>query len=199
MVSRFRELLPALVFSLISIIPIKAGGIDCWLAPLDYRNKSANGFLIRSRISASPVTDGITMAAGSIRGLPLFIPSVISNSADRPGILSGVNAEKSITGDGSIAYLIRSTNTKLRAHIGSGFRAASLFERFGTGTFQRVGLRRFGDPTLRAEQSISVDGGVDQRRAHDRVLLGVTYFYTRLQRVIDFQSSFVVDARARSF
>jgi iron complex outermembrane receptor protein len=115
------------------------------------------------------------------------------SAADRPGILSGVNAEKSITGDGSIAYLIRSTNTKLRAHIGNGFRAASLFERFGTGTFQRVGLRRFGDPTLRAEQSISVDGGVDQRLAHDRVLLGVTYFYTRLQRVIDFQSSFVVD------
>jgi iron complex outermembrane receptor protein len=113
--------------------------------------------------------------------------------SDRPGTLSGINAERSITGDGSIAYLVRSTNTKLRAHVGNGFRAASLFQRFGAGTFPGVGLTRFGDPTLRAEQSISVDGGVEQRLAHDRVLLGVTYFYTRLQRAIDFQSFFVVD------
>jgi iron complex outermembrane receptor protein len=114
-------------------------------------------------------------------------------AADRPGSLSSVNAEKSVTGDGAIAYLIRSTNTKLRAHVGNGFRAASLFERFGAGTFQSMGLLRFGDPTLRAEQSISVDGGVDQRLARDRILVGATYFYTRLQRVIDFQSFFVFD------
>jgi iron complex outermembrane receptor protein len=114
-------------------------------------------------------------------------------AADRPGALSGINAEKSITGDGAIAYFIRSTNTKLRAHVGNGFRAASLFERFGAGTFSGLGLQRFGDPTLRAEQSISVDGGVDQRLANDRALIGITYFYTRNQRVIDFQSFFVVD------
>ena len=114
-------------------------------------------------------------------------------AADRPGTLSGVNAEKSLTGDGAIAYFIRATNTKLRAHVGNGFRAASLFERFGAGTFSGLGLQRFGDPTLRAEQSIGVDGGVDQRLARDKVLIGVTYFYTRLQRVIDFQSFFVVD------
>jgi hypothetical protein len=36
---------------------------------------------------------------------------------------------------------------------------------------------------LRAEQSISVDGGIDQRLATDKVSLGATYFYTRLQRV----------------
>jgi vitamin B12 transporter len=114
-------------------------------------------------------------------------------TADRPGILSGTNAEKSLTGDGAVAYFISSSNTKLRAHLGNGFRAASLFERFGAGTFPGLGLQRFGDPTLRAEQSISVDGGVDQRLAEDRVLLGITYFYTRQQRVIDFQSFFVVD------
>jgi vitamin B12 transporter len=114
-------------------------------------------------------------------------------AADRPGVLSGIDAEKSITGDGAIAYFFRSTNTKLRAHVGNGFRAVSLFERFGAGTFSGLGLQRFGDPTLRAEQSISVDGGIDQRLARDRVLIGVTYFYTRLQRAVDFQSFFVVD------
>lgn len=109
------------------------------------------------------------------------------SAADRPGFLSSITPENSLTGDGAIAYFIRSWNTKLRAHVGNGFRAPSLFERFGEGTFG--GLRtRFGDPTLRAEQSISVDGGFDQKLLNDRLLFGATYFYTRLQRAIDFKS-----------
>lgn len=107
-------------------------------------------------------------------------------AADRPGFLSSVDAESSITGDGSIAYFFRSTNTKLRAHIGNGFRAPSLFERFGEGTFSGLGFTRFGDPTLRAEQSISVDGGFDQQAAEDRLRFGATYFYTKLQRTVSF-------------
>ena len=107
--------------------------------------------------------------------------------ADRPGFLNRINAEKSLTGDGAVAYFIRSTGTKLRAHAGNGFRAASLFERFGNGVFENT-LTRFGDPTLRAEQSIAVDGGFDQRAANNKLLFGITYFYTRLQRVIDFKS-----------
>ena len=67
-----------------------------------------------------------------------------------------------------------------------------MFERFGQGTFARIGFTRFGDPTLRAEQSISVDAGIDQRVAHDRARLGATYFHTHLQRVIAFKS-FAVD------
>jgi iron complex outermembrane receptor protein len=113
-------------------------------------------------------------------------------SADRPGVLQGREAESSATGDGAVAYFIRSSGTKLRAHVGNGFRAPSLFERFGEGDFGSAGVVRFGDPTLQAEQSISVDGGFDQRLANDRVLFGATYFYTRLQRVIAF-TGFAVD------
>jgi iron complex outermembrane receptor protein len=113
-------------------------------------------------------------------------------SADRPGVLEGREAESSATGDGAIAYFIRSTGTKLRAHAGNGFRAPSLFERFGEGNFGSAGVIRFGDPTLKAEQSISVDGGFDQRLANDRVSFGATYFYTRLQRLIAF-TGFAVD------
>lgn len=111
-------------------------------------------------------------------------------SADRPGFLQGREAESSVTGDGSVAYFINRTGTKLRAHAGNGFRAPSLFERFGEGTFAGAGLTRFGDPTLRAEQSISVDGGFDQRLASDRFLFGATYFYTRLQRAVAFTGFF---------
>lgn len=107
-------------------------------------------------------------------------------AADRPGTLQGTETEGSVTGDGAISYYITSTNTKLRAHVGNGFRAPSLFERFGEGFLAGPGNVRFGDPTLRAEQSIGVDGGIDQRLAGDRVMIGLTYFYTRLQRVVAF-------------
>jgi iron complex outermembrane receptor protein len=115
------------------------------------------------------------------------------SAADRPGELGSINPERSLTGDGSVAYFVRSSGTKLRAHVGNGFRAASLFERFGQGTFSGLGFRRFGDPTLRAEKSISFDGGFDQRIATDRARFGVTYFYTHLKRVIAFNSFFGVD------
>ncbi|HSE21772.1 MAG TPA: TonB-dependent receptor [Pyrinomonadaceae bacterium] len=112
-------------------------------------------------------------------------------SADRPGDLQARNAESSVTGDGAIAYLFRRSGTKVRGHIGNGFRAPSLFERFGEGTIS-TGPVRFGDPTLRAEQSISVDGGLEQRLASDKVVFNATYFYTRLQRIITF-TGFVED------
>jgi hypothetical protein len=36
------------------------------------------------------------------------------------------------TGDGSLAYLFRARGTKLRAHVGNGYRKPSLYKRFGT-------------------------------------------------------------------
>ncbi|MDT5063747.1 MAG: vitamin transporter [Acidobacteriota bacterium] len=116
-------------------------------------------------------------------------------AADRPGILSSIEAKSSLTGDGAIAYFIRSTGTKLRAHIGNGFRAPSLFERFGEAVIVNT-PQRVGDPTLRAEQSIGIDGGFDQRVARDRVRFGATYFYTRLQRVINFSFNDPLGLRA---
>src|SRR3989449_4890967 len=114
-------------------------------------------------------------------------------AADRPGSLATIKPERSLTGDGSVAYFFRSSGTKLRAHVGNGFRAPSLFERFGQGTFSILGFRRFGDPTLRAEQSISCDLGFDQRVAKDRARFGATYFYTHLTRVVAFNNNFGVD------
>jgi outer membrane receptor protein involved in Fe transport len=114
-------------------------------------------------------------------------------AADRPGFLGTIRPERSLTGDASAAYFMRSSGTKIRAHVGNGFRAASLFERFGQGTFSTLGFRRFGDPTLRAEQSLSFDAGFDQRVARVRARFGATYFYTHLKRVIAFNSFFGVD------
>jgi vitamin B12 transporter len=89
------------------------------------------------------------------------------------------------TGDGSIAYLFRSKGTKLRAHVGNGYREPSLFERFGTSFFGGF-FSALGDPRLAPERSIAFDAGVDQSLASNRVRLSATYFYTRLQEVVGF-------------
>jgi hypothetical protein len=65
------------------------------------------------------------------------------------------------------------------------YRAPSLYERFGSSFFTGV-FSPYGDPGLRPDRSIAVDGGIDQRLASDRVQLSATYFYTRLQEVIVF-------------
>lgn len=99
------------------------------------------------------------------------------------------------TGDGSVAYSFRSTGTKLRAHAGNGYRAPSLFERFGSFYDPRpfgggpAVFSAFGDPRLRPERSIAFDAGLDQTFAHRRARASATYFYTRLQEVIAFDFS----------
>jgi vitamin B12 transporter len=93
------------------------------------------------------------------------------------------------TGDGSIAYMFRSSGTKLRAHVGNGFRSPSLFERFGTFFDSFFGYSAFGDPRLQPDRSIAVDGGIDQSFAGNRLRLSATYFYTHLQKIIIFDVS----------
>lgn len=89
------------------------------------------------------------------------------------------------TGDASVAYFLPSTSTKLRAHVGNGYRAPSLYERFGTyfffGSFYPL-----GDPRLAPERTIAFDFGLDQYFANSKVRVSATYFYTRLQQVIGY-------------
>lgn len=92
------------------------------------------------------------------------------------------------TADAAIAYLIPRTGTKLRAHAGNGYRAPSLFERLGASFFFGF-FSPYGDPRLRPERSVAVDGGLDQHLLANRLRLSATYFYTRLQEVILFDFS----------
>ena len=103
------------------------------------------------------------------------------------------------TGDGAIAYTFRSTDTKLRAHVGNGYRAPSLFERFGTFFSGFFGYSVYGDPRLRPERALSVDGGLDQSFADGRVRASGTYFYTRLQETIEFDFSGAINPATDPF
>jgi len=109
-------------------------------------------------------------------------------SADSP--FTGLSFEappNAYTGDGSIAYFFRTTNTKLRAHIGNGYRSPSLFERFGPSFNSFTGrFGTFGDPRLRPERSIAFDAGIDQAAFNNRLRASATYFYTRLQETVGF-------------
>lgn len=92
------------------------------------------------------------------------------------------------TGDLSAAYTFRRSGTKIRAHAGRGYRAPSLYERFGT-FFSGAGYTLYGDPGLRPDRSSSIDGGIDQMLWNSRVQLSASYFYTRLNEVILFDTT----------
>jgi outer membrane receptor protein involved in Fe transport len=97
------------------------------------------------------------------------------------------------TGDSSAAYFFRKAGTKLRAHAGRGYRAPSLFERFGAGFDPVYGYSVYGDPRLQPEHSTSIDAGVDQSLAGGRVTASASYFYTWVQNVINFDTSGLIN------
>ena len=57
----------------------------------------------------------------------------------------------------------------------------------------------YGDPRLRPERSIAVDGGLDQYLLGNRLRLSGTFFYTRLQEVIIFDFSGAINPATDPF
>ncbi|MBM3814670.1 MAG: TonB-dependent receptor [Acidimicrobiia bacterium] len=102
------------------------------------------------------------------------------------------------TGDAAVSYFLPRSGTKLRAHVGNAYRAPALFERYGTSFFNRS-FSALGDPRLAPERSIGLDGGFDQYLAGSRLRISGTYFYTRLQQVIGFDSSGAVNPATDPF
>jgi vitamin B12 transporter len=103
------------------------------------------------------------------------------------------------TGDSSVAYFFRKSGTKLRAHAGRGYRAPSLFERFGAGFDPVYGYSVYGDPRLKPEHSTSLDTGVDQTFFKGRLKTSASYFYTWLQNVINFDTSGLINPATDPF
>jgi iron complex outermembrane receptor protein len=120
---------------------------------------------------------------------PRFLPQ---SSAPYQGIAFPSPAA-AVTGDSSVAYLFRSSGTKFHAHVGRGYRAPSLFERFGAGYDPVYGYSVYGDPRLKPEHSLGIDAGFDQTLFHGLLKTSATYFYTWLQNVINFDTSGLID------
>ena len=123
--------------------------------------------------------------AGGVQYFGLDRPAFSDDTGNPYQSVAGIDAPSSYNGDASVAYFIAATNTKIRAHAGNGFRSPSLYERFGSGGNGFY----YGNPELRPERTIFVDGGLDQYFLGDKVQASATYFFTRLQTIIDFNST----------
>ena len=77
------------------------------------------------------------------------------------------------------AWVISATDTKLKASVGSGFKAPTLSE-----LYQDFPPYFFANPNLRPETSTGWDAGFEQGFAHDALRFGVTYFYNRIHDLI---------------
>ena len=73
------------------------------------------------------------------------------------------------------AYEIPTSGTKLRASLGTGAKAPTLYQKFDPFS---------GTADLESERSIGFDVGIDQRLADERVLLSATLFANRFRNLI---------------
>jgi vitamin B12 transporter len=104
------------------------------------------------------------------------LPNIFANAANPPA---------AYTGDGSVSYFFERTKTKIRAHVGNGYRVPSLYERYAF--FYSFGTYFFsGNPELKPERSIAFDGGVEQTVFGNRARLSATYFYTKINDEITY-------------
>lgn len=83
------------------------------------------------------------------------------------------------------AYLIPGTETKIRASRGTGFRAPSLDELYGSYGF----APDYGNPNLLPEESESWDAGIEQGFQNGRFKVGATYFEIDTLNLITFQGT----------
>ena len=77
------------------------------------------------------------------------------------------------------AYLVEATHTKIRSSYGTGFKSPSFFWLYSTSSFA------MGNSNLEPETSESWDVGIDQYLFGDRVNLGITYFQSEINNLID--------------
>jgi vitamin B12 transporter len=82
----------------------------------------------------------------------------------------------------TMAYALNDDSTILRASIGNGFKAPTLFQLFSD----------FGNVILEPEESSAWDGGIEQHFFARRLMVGATYFNRDTTNQIDFASCFRV-------
>ncbi|MGE4403366.1 MAG: TonB-dependent receptor plug domain-containing protein [Desulfobulbus sp.] len=87
----------------------------------------------------------------------------------------------------SAAYIFKATNTKVHAHVGTGYRTPGLYEIYG-GYLSGGSLVTVGNPDLQPEESIGYEVGVDQSFFDGKLNMGATYFETHFDDMIIFDS-----------
>jgi iron complex outermembrane receptor protein len=151
-------------------------------------NQSSNSFAAQDQVQLLSGALRVSLS-GRLQNFAMDTPQFAGASSPYAGTERSFQAPpRALTGDIATAYLVSRTNTKLRAHVGNAYRAPSAYERFGT-FFFFGSFSAYGDPRLRPERALSLDAGIDQWLAGDRVQLSATVFYTRIQDIIRFDFS----------
>ena len=151
--------------------------------------QKSNTFYLQNLVS---LLDGDLQLAGGFRIQQFSLNRPEFSLANAPyNNLTLSNPPTAYTFDGSASYFFRKSGTKLRAHVGNGYRVPSLYERFGSffSTFPSNSFVAIGDPFLKPEKTIAFDMGVEQNIVNDRVRLSGTYFWTRLNDIINYGNS----------
>lgn len=84
------------------------------------------------------------------------------------------------------AYLINGTGTKLKASVGTGFKAPTLDQMFQS--FPAFGF--FANPNLKPETSLGYDLGFEQSIPGEKVRFGLTYFRNTIKNLIGDNATF---------
>ncbi len=147
--------------------------------------QSSNTFFAQDLLSF--LNNKLQLAGGfRMQFFNLQTPTFSANNAPYSNLTLS-NPPTAYTVDGSASYFFDKSGTKIRAHIGNGYRVPSLYERFGTfySSFSAAFVA-LGDPNLKPEKTIAFDGGIDQNLFDSRAKLSATYFYTKLIDTIGF-------------
>jgi vitamin B12 transporter len=84
------------------------------------------------------------------------------------------------------AYIIPGTETKVKASVGTAFKAPSLSQRFVD--FPAFGF--FANRNLQPEESLGYDIGFEQPLFNNRLTIGTTYFHNDITNLIAFNDTF---------
>jgi vitamin B12 transporter len=89
--------------------------------------------------------------------------------------------EDKVTGRAAVSYLVKATDSRLKASWGQGFRAPTFNELFFPAF---PPCPAFGNPDLEPEESTSWDAGVEQHLWERRIRLAATYFRNDFRNLI---------------
>jgi vitamin B12 transporter len=108
-------------------------------------------------------------------------------------------AGSAVTYRAAPSFWIQSTRTRLKASLGTAFKAPSLYQLYAPATFYGP----VGNIELEAEESAGWDAGIEQSLLEGRLMLETIYFHNRFKNLIsfDFLSGYmnIAEASTRGF
>jgi len=84
------------------------------------------------------------------------------------------------------SYRVETTGTRFKGSVGTGFKAPSLYQLYAPASAWGA----VGNPELDPETSLGWDTGVEQAFCGERLVVGVTYFSSRVEDQIEFVNGY---------